>query len=106
MYWLNAVLIKATADLRYYAGVFNGEGPSVLNPNDNMMKMARLQWNPLGVDLKWRQSDVKRHRKPGLSLAGACGSQNYSHLDPIFSFSKLFNLSIILLGSSYAKNKV
>ena len=59
------------ADFRYYAGIFNGEGRSVLNPNDNMMKMARLQWNPLGVDLKWRQSDVKRHRKPGLSLAGA-----------------------------------
>ena len=59
------------AEFRYYAGIFNGEGRAVLNPNANMMKMARIQWNPLGVDLKWRQSDVKRHEKAGLSIAGA-----------------------------------
>ena len=59
------------ADFRYYAGIFNGEGRSVNNPNKNMMKMVRLQWNPLGRDLKWRQSDVKRHEKPTLSIAGA-----------------------------------
>ena len=59
------------ADFRYYAGIFNGEGRSVNNNNKNMMKMARLQWNPLGRDLKWRQSDVKRHKKPALSIAGA-----------------------------------
>ena len=59
------------ADFRYYAGIFNGEGRSVNNNNKNMMKMARLQWNPLGRDLAWRQSDVKRHEKPTLSIAGA-----------------------------------
>ena len=59
------------ADFRYYAGIFNGVGRSVNNPNKNMMKMVRLQWNPLGRDLKWRQSDVKRHEKPTLSIAGA-----------------------------------
>ena len=59
------------ADFRYYTGIFNGEGRSVNNNNKNMMKMARLQWNPLGRDLKWRQSDVKRHKKPALSIAGA-----------------------------------
>lgn len=58
-------------DMRYYAGIFNGEGRSVNNPSKNMMKMARLQWNPFGRDLKWRQSDVKRHEKPTLSIAGA-----------------------------------
>ena len=48
-------------DLRYYAGLFNGEGRASDNANEQMMKMARIQWNLLGGDLKWRQSDVKRH---------------------------------------------
>ena len=69
---LKGRLNKGTAaDFRYYTGIFNGEGRSVNNNNKNMMKMARIQWNPLGVDLKWRQSDVKRHKKAGLSIAGA-----------------------------------
>ena len=69
---LKGRLNKGTAaDFRYYTGIFNGEGRSVRNNNKNMMKMARIQWNPLGVDLKWRQSDVKRHKKAGLSIAGA-----------------------------------
>jgi phosphate-selective porin OprO and OprP len=59
------------ADMRYYAGIFNGEGRSINNSGKNIMKMIRLQWNPLGRDLKWRQSDVKRHAKPTLSVAGA-----------------------------------
>jgi phosphate-selective porin OprO and OprP len=56
-------------DMRYYAGIFNGEGRTVDNANTQMMKMARLQWNLLGQDLKWRQSDVKRHEKPALQVA-------------------------------------
>ena len=64
-------LFKGThADMRYYAGIFNGEGRAVDNANEQMMKMARLQWNVLGRDLKWRQSDVKRHEKPALQIAG------------------------------------
>jgi phosphate-selective porin OprO and OprP len=59
------------ADMRYYAGIFNGEGRSINNSGNEMMKMVRLQWNPLGRDLKWRQSDVSRHEKPTLSIAGA-----------------------------------
>jgi phosphate-selective porin OprO/OprP len=57
-------------DMRYYAGIFNGEGRAVDNANEQLMKMARLQWNVLGRDLKWRQSDVKRHEKPALQIAG------------------------------------
>jgi phosphate-selective porin OprO/OprP len=65
-------LNKGTAaDMRYYAGIFNGEGRSINNSGKNIMKVGRLQWNPLGRDLKWRQSDVKRHKKPTLSVAGA-----------------------------------
>ncbi len=67
------------ADIRYYAGVFNGEGKSVNNPDDNLMYMGRLQWNFLGRDLSWRQTDVEFTEKPTGSLAiagftntGAC----------------------------------
>jgi len=68
-------LFKGThADLRYYAGVFNGEGRSVNNDTLDMMYMGRLQWNFLGRDLKWRQSDVKRHEKPTGQIAFAAAT--------------------------------
>lgn len=61
------------ADMRYYAGVFNGEGKSVNNADDNMMYMGRLQWNFLGRDLSWRQTDVEFTELPtgSLAIAGA-----------------------------------
>jgi len=63
-------------DMRYYAGLFNGEGRAVDNSNNQMMRMARLQWNFLGRDLKWRQSDVRRHKKPaGQIAAGWAGNK-------------------------------
>ncbi len=62
------------AEMRYYVGVFNGEGRATNNDDSNMMWMARIQWNFLGRDLKWRQSDVKRHQKPTGSLAFAVAS--------------------------------
>jgi phosphate-selective porin len=57
------------ADLRYWAGVFNGEGRGVNNTDDNMMYMGRLQWNFLGRDLSWRQTDVEYTQQPTGSLA-------------------------------------
>ena len=57
------------ADMRYYAGVFNGEGRSVNNADDNLMYMGRLQWNFLGRDLSWRQTDVEYTEKPAGSFA-------------------------------------
>jgi len=62
---------KTHADMRYYAGIFNGEGRATNNDDNNMMYMARWQWNFLGRDLKWRQSDVSYHKKPAGSLAFA-----------------------------------
>ena len=62
------------ADFRYYAGVYNGEGLAVDNDDDNMMYMARVQWNMFGSDLKWRQSDVKYHKKPTGSLSYSVAS--------------------------------
>ncbi len=62
------------ADSRYYAGVFTGEGRGVKNDDDNMMYMARWQWNFLGRDLKWRQTDVEFHEKPAGSIAFAAAT--------------------------------
>ena len=58
-------------DTRYYAGVFTGSGRGEANDDDHMMYMGRLQWNFLGRDLKWTQSDIKRHQRPTGSLAFA-----------------------------------
>jgi phosphate-selective porin len=63
-------LFKGTpADLRYYAGVFNGEGRSVRNTSNDHLYMGRLQWNFLGRDLSWRQTDVEFTEKPTGSFA-------------------------------------
>lgn len=57
------------ADMRYWAGVFTGEGRGVSNNDDNMMYMGRLQWNFMGRDLAWKQTDVEYTDKPTGSLA-------------------------------------
>lgn len=60
---------ETPADMRYYAGVFNGEGRGVNNADDNLLYMGRLQWNFLGRDLPWRQTDVEFTELPTGSLA-------------------------------------
>lgn len=60
---------NTAADMRYYAGVFNGEGRGVRNNDDGMLYMGRLQWNFLGRDLAWRQTDVDYTELPTGSLA-------------------------------------
>ena len=59
------------ADTRYYAGVFNGEGRGVKNNSTDHLYMGRLQWNFLGRDLPWRQTDVEYTDKPAGSFAVA-----------------------------------
>ena len=66
------------ADSWYYAGVFNGTGRGQLNDDENMMYMGRLQWNFLGRDLRFSQSDVEFHERPAGSIAGA-GSTNITN---------------------------
>ena len=56
------------------AGVFTGEGRGVENDDESMMWMGRLQWNFLGRDLKWRQTDVEYTEKPTGSLAFAAAT--------------------------------
>jgi phosphate-selective porin OprO/OprP len=57
------------ADFRYWAGVFNGEGRGVNNNSNDLLYMGRLQWNFLGRDLPWRQTDVDYTEMPTGSLA-------------------------------------
>ncbi|MCR9097007.1 MAG: OprO/OprP family phosphate-selective porin [bacterium] len=56
-------------ELRYYFGVFTGEGRGVANDDNDVMYAARLQWNFLGRDLALRQTDVERTEKPTGSLS-------------------------------------
>ena len=58
-------------DSRYYVGVWNGSGRGEANDDANMMYMGRYQWNFLGRDLKWQQSDIKYHEQPAGSAAFA-----------------------------------
>ena len=62
------------ADMRYYAGVYTGEGRGVRNDDNNMMYVGRLQWNFLGRDLGYRQTDVERTERPTGSLAVAAST--------------------------------
>ena len=67
---LRGRLFKGTpADMRYYAGVFNGQGRGVNNDDTDMMYVGRLQWNFMGRDLKLRQTDVERTAKPTGTLS-------------------------------------
>ena len=67
---LRGRLFKSTpADLRYYVGVYTGEGRSVKNDNDGLMYAGRLQWNFLGRDLKLRQTDVEYTKKPAGTIS-------------------------------------
>ena len=76
-FMLQGRLFKETpAELRYYAGIFNGEGRSGNNASSDQMYMGRLQWNFLGRDLKWRQSDVSYHKEAAGNLAFAAATNN------------------------------
>ena len=77
---LRGRLFKGTpADFNYYAGIFNGEGRSVKNDTQDHLYMGRLQWNFLGRELAWRQTDVEFTELPtgsfaiaGFTNEGAC----------------------------------
>lgn len=64
------------ADMRYYVGAFNGEGRGVRNDDSRLMYMGRLQWNFLGRDLKWSQSDTDFTEEPTGQLAFGAAINN------------------------------
>ncbi|MEX2481739.1 MAG: porin, partial [Gammaproteobacteria bacterium] len=49
-------------------------GRGVVNNDQNMMWMGRLQWNFLGRDLDWKQTDVEYTELPTGSLAFAAAT--------------------------------
>ncbi len=97
---------NTAADLRYYVGVFNGEGRGVRNIDEDMMYSGRLQWNFFGRDLAFRQTDVEYTEKPtgsfaigGMTTNGPCtrwSSSGCGNLDgftsPILANSDQFNI--------------
>jgi phosphate-selective porin len=70
---------ETRADIRYWAGAFTGEGRGVRNNSDDLMYMGRVQWNFMGRDLSWRQTDVEYTNLPtgsfaiaGMTNTGSC----------------------------------
>jgi hypothetical protein len=59
-------------DSRYYLGAFTGTGIGERgNDDSHLLWTARYQWNFLGRELEFTQSDVQGREKPVASLAGA-----------------------------------
>lgn len=76
---LEGRLFKETpVDMNYWAGVYTGEGRGVSNEDNNLMKMARIQWNPFGRELKFQQTDVEFTEKPTASISLAVASNTGS----------------------------
>jgi len=95
------VFKETPADMRFWAGVFNGEGRSVNNTDNDLMYMGRLQWNFLGRDLSWRQTDVEYTERPtgsfaiaGATTTGTCTRWSSSGCGNLDGFEKPANASI------------
>lgn len=62
-------------DISYYTGVFTGLGVGERsNDDDRMMYSGRLQWNALGGEMPFSQSDIEFHEKPALNFAFAAAT--------------------------------
>lgn len=62
-------------DLTYYAGAFTGLGVGERNNDDgNMMYSGRLQWNALGGEMKFSQSDLDFSERPALNISLAANT--------------------------------
>lgn len=62
-------------DLTYYVGAFTGMGVGERNNDDgSMMYSGRLQWNALGGEMKFSQSDIEYHEQPALNISVAANT--------------------------------
>ena len=69
------LLPETCVDTTYYLGVFTGLGVGERsNDDDNLMYNARWQWNVLGGELPFSQSDIAFHEHPALNLAFAANT--------------------------------
>ena len=66
--------------LAYYAGVFMGEGRNAFELSDfGLLYMGRVEVLPFGKFDDYKEGDVGRSKKPGLSIAGAYAYQDRAH---------------------------
>lgn len=66
---------SAWHDITYYAGVFTGLGVGERNnDDDNLMYSGRLQWNALGGEMTFSQSDLTFHEQPALNISIAANT--------------------------------
>jgi hypothetical protein len=62
-------------DITYWAGAFTGEGIGERNNDDNkLMYSGRLQWNAMGGEIKFSQSDTDFHDHAALNIAFAANT--------------------------------
>lgn len=62
-------------DLTYYAGVYTGLGVGErTNDDDNLMYSGRLQWNVMGGEMKFSQSDLDFMEQPALNISFAANT--------------------------------
>ncbi|MCC6924115.1 MAG: hypothetical protein IT525_13825 [Nitrosomonas sp.] len=62
-------------DISYSAGIFSGLGVGEgSNDDKNMMYSGRLQWNALGGEMPFSQSDIEFHEQPALNFAFAAAT--------------------------------
>jgi phosphate-selective porin OprO/OprP len=62
-------------DFTYYIGAFTGLGIGERNNDDgNMMYSGRLQWNALGGEMQFNQSDLGFHEQPALNISVAANT--------------------------------
>jgi phosphate-selective porin OprO/OprP len=72
---LGRLFADTPGDLSYYAGVFAGRGVGErLNDDMHMMYSVRLQWNALGGEMAFSQSDLEFHPRPALGIAAAAAT--------------------------------
>jgi len=68
-------------DTTYYLGVFTGLGVGERNnDDDHLMYNARWQWNALGGEMPFSQSDVEYHQQPALNFAIAANTNRSPYL--------------------------
>lgn len=68
---------KKLADSWCVFGMFNGNGARASNDDGSMMWVARYQWQFLGRDLRFSQTDVEYTERPAATLSfGAIGNKS------------------------------
>lgn len=75
------VFPDTVVDSTYYLGVFAGRGVGERNNDDNhLMYNLRYQWNALGGEIPFSQSDIEYHQRPALNFAFAANTNRSSCL--------------------------